>query len=171
MSLCVCECVCVCLYRDIKAYHLTLPPEAWQNRARWQWLRRAFPPSQNSTRDRVSLALCKQETCACSALSAATVMRVTFSSLYTQHDGQHSHAGREEKKNIIGWAYLVINNKALKELAWQSRLNGNVCNERKAIIHHCFISFLYDIIRVNLYSITERNCSNLIKNSSKNTGH
>lgn len=143
--LCVCGCVPVWAYCDSEAYHLALPPEARQNRARWRWLRRAFPPSRASTRDRVSLALCKQETCARSAHSVATVMRVTLSSLHTQHDGGP----------VIGWPYLAICNKALKALVWQSRLYGCVRNKRTAIIHACFI-FSFVIVGVYLYSITER---------------
>lgn len=74
------------------------PPEVRQNSARWRRVRRAFPPSQASTRDHVSFALCKQETCARSALSAATVMRVTLSCLHTRHGGHLNHAGREERE-------------------------------------------------------------------------
>lgn len=126
---------------DSEAYHLEPPP--W-SRARWWWQRRAFPPSWASARDHVSPALCKQETCARSALSVATVMRVTLVSLHTQRAGHLNHAGREEegKKTIIGWPYLAICNKALKALVWQSRLDGCACNKRKAIIHPCFIFFL-----------------------------
>lgn len=98
ISVCVCECVPVWVHCDSKAYHLALPPEAWLSRARWRWLRCAFPPSPACTRDHVSLALCKQETCARSALSAATVLRVTLSSLHTQHDGHLNRTRREEEE-------------------------------------------------------------------------
>ena len=93
LYVCVCVTTSVWVCCDSEAYHLALPPKAWQNRVQWWWLRCAFPPSQASTRDS-GLALCKQKTCAHSALSAATVMRVTLSSLYTQHAGHLNHAGR-----------------------------------------------------------------------------
>lgn len=63
---------------------------------------------------------------------------------------------QRRRKSINGWAYLVIKNKALKALVWQNRLDGYVCNERNTIIYPCFIFFFYDIVGVNLYSVTER---------------
>lgn len=149
LYICVCPWVCTCLsalWYD--TYQPALPSNAQQNNTWWQQLRYSFPISQASTRD-LSLALCKQEAYAHSALSTATVMHATLS-----HETQQTPqpCRRRWMRTIIGWPYHVICNTALKGLFYREEW-PHIYNKIKAIIH--LIVFFFSLVLLE-YICTEK---------------
>ena len=127
-------CTSVRLFWDSQPHHVAFPPKASQSSAGLWRIMQTFHPlmPQGAV---LRLALCKQETCAHSALSVATVMLVTLSSLYRKQDG---HLNQSRKKiPTTSWPYLSIYIKSMKALLWLGSLN--VHNKRQASIHLCFM--------------------------------
>lgn len=108
--------------------------------------------STMSIRDRVRFALCKQLTCACSALSAVTceepVSSLPFAHATLQYGWPFSV---REGEQIPIMVYLVTCKKSFRAFVWQKSLDGCFCNRGKAMIHPAVVLFLRILLECILY--------------------